>query len=122
MLRSVIAVIMAPIVWGVVMLPGNMLLLVLFPGADVEPRVGYLVAALVGSVIYSLIAGVTTAFIIGRNAKLHGIWAGIALLAVGVMVQVQAWDVLPLWYHLVFLTLLVPACVAGAVWAGRRRG
>ena len=38
----------------------------------------------------------------------------LALLAVGVPVQVSAWETLPVWYHLVFLAALVPFSVVGA--------
>ena len=121
MLRSVMAVIVAPIVWGLVMFPGNLLLAALFPGADASPTTDYLLAALLGTVVYSLVAGAATARVAGTRPLAHGVCGGLALLGVGVFVELQYWDVLPLWYHLSFLLLLIPACVAGAWWQARRQ-
>jgi hypothetical protein len=121
MIRTVLAVVAAPIVWGVVMFPGNLILLALFPGAETVPTTSYLLAALFGSVAYSLITGVVTVLISGGRPLQHGLWGGVAVLAVGVFVQIQYWDTLPLWYHLSFLVLLVPGCIAGALLFGNRR-
>ena len=38
---------------------------------------------------------------------------GILLLIVGVLVQAMVWNLLPIWYHLIFLILLIPATIAG---------
>jgi hypothetical protein len=35
-------------------------------------------------------------------------------------VQASAWSALPLWYHLPFLALLVPACLLGGRMTARR--
>ena len=37
------------------------------------------------------------------------------LLATGIPVQLSAWNDLPVWYNLVFLTLLVPVTIAGGL-------
>jgi hypothetical protein len=120
MLRRVLAVIAAPIVWGVIMFPGNLLLLSLFPGSETTPTTGYLLAALLGAAIYSIVAGMATAAIAGARPMLYGTWGSVMLVVVGIVVQWQYRDALPLWYHLSFLALLIPACIAGAWWYGRR--
>jgi hypothetical protein len=38
----------------------------------------------------------------------------VLLIVVGVFVQAQLWRLLPAWYHLSFLILLLPATLAGA--------
>jgi hypothetical protein len=38
---------------------------------------------------------------------------GVLLLAFGLMVEVMAWNYLPIWYHLIFLVLLIPFTVLG---------
>lgn len=122
MVRSIVAVLVAPIVWGIVMFPGNLLLAKMFPGAETNPTTTYLVCAIVASVVYSLLAGVVTALIARARPVVHGVWAGIVLLAVGVFVQLQFWDQAPIWYHLTFLVLLVPGCALGGYWLGRSSG
>ena len=44
---------------------------------------------------------------------------GLLLLVVGVGVQAAMWNLMPLWYHLPFLALLLPATLAGAALARR---
>ena len=70
MVRLILAFILAPIVWGVVMFGGTLLIGMVFPdvGASGPFPTGYLVLALLGSVIYSLVAGLAA----GDRARLHG--------------------------------------------------
>ena len=122
MLRTVLAVVVAPIIWGLVMVPGNQLVSWIYPGAEAgDASRGYLVAALVASSLYSSIAGFGSAWIGHGRTIFHGLLAGVALLAIGVFMQLQYWDALPAWYHLTFLTLLIPACVCGAALCERMR-
>lgn len=67
---------------------------------------------IVRSIIFSLMAGFLAAFIANENRKAPLV-LGILLLLFGIMVQVMVWNYLPVWYHLVFLGLLVPMTVAG---------
>lgn len=71
-----------------------------------------LIMHLVRSVIFSIMAGYLAAFIANgnRNAPLG---LGILLLAFGIMIQVMAWNYLPLWYHVIFLGLLLPMTILG---------
>jgi uncharacterized membrane protein YoaK (UPF0700 family) len=73
-----------------------------------------LFALLVGSFALSLVAGRGTA-VIGRTASsLPILLLGLLLLAVGIVFQTQFWRLMPLWYHLSFLALLIPFCYLGA--------
>jgi hypothetical protein len=65
--------------------------------------------------VCSLASGWTTAIVVGRSAMTPVLILGVILLAVGVLVQGLNWDKLPLWYHLPFLALLVPATVLGGM-------
>ncbi len=67
---------------------------------------------LVRSVIISLMAGFLAAFVANENRKAP-LALGIVLLLFGLMVQVMVWNYLPVWYHIAFLALLVPATLAG---------
>lgn len=71
-----------------------------------------LIVDLIRSVIISLMAGFLAAFVANENKKTNLV-LGILLLAFGLFVQYIAWDYLPIWYHFLFLFLLVPVTIAG---------
>ena len=69
------------------------------------------------SVALSLLAGFVTAAVKG-GSPMGAVWSLAGLqLALGVFFEVTSWALLPVWYHLVFLALIVPA----VVWGGRLR-
>ena len=78
--------------------------------------------ALVVSVAASAVSGLVAGRLARRSVVTTGVLLGILLLLVGIGVQVSNWDAMPLWYHLSFLILLVPATVAGARLAGPKPG
>lgn len=67
---------------------------------------------IVRSVITSLIAGYLTAIVANENRK-STLILGILLLLFGAAVEIAAWNYLPVWYHAVFLVLLIPVTIAG---------
>ena len=71
------------------------------------------VADLVRSVFASILAGFLAAMVAGENRK-SPLILGIILLIVGVAVQVHLWNVYPVWFHLIFWALLIPATILGA--------
>jgi len=68
---------------------------------------------LVYSIIISIVAGYVTALIAKRKVIAHTIALGILQIAVGIFFQSKSWSLLPIWYHLSFLTLLLPCNVLG---------
>jgi len=64
------------------------------------------------SLIASLLAGYLTAVVAGENRR-STIALGVVLLIVGVVFETIAWNYLPIWYHLLFLVLLIPVTIAG---------
>ena len=83
-------------------------------GAPITAVSALLVSVLLG-VVCSLAAGLTTATISSSQATSQAVaLLGLLLLATGIGVQASVWALMPLWYHLVFLFLLVPACLVGA--------
>ena len=64
------------------------------------------------SILISIMAGYLAAVIAGENSKAP-LWLGVLLLLFGLMIQLMAWSYLPLWYHLIFLLLLIPMSVLG---------
>ena len=123
MLRVVIGVIAGYALWTAIWLGGNQ---VLFAGAaEVVKRgepyraAGPLTGILALSVVCSLVAGLVTAVIARKRApRAVLIMAGL-LLVTGVAVQAGVWALMPIWYHLLFLALLIPVAVFGGRLAGR---
>jgi len=116
MWRFVIAVILAPVFWGALQLPGNLLLFKLFPEATTGAPVtmGYLILALLFACGYGLFSGFCSAWVAGVEARRIGLAAGTLLLAVGIAVQVSFWETVPLWWHLIFLISILPMTMLGA--------
>lgn len=68
------------------------------------------------SLVFSLVAGWLVAWLVKRDELVHGLGLGLWLLALGLFFQIQSWEFAPLWYHALFLALLVPGAAAGAWW------
>ena len=118
--RSIVAVLVGMVVWAVLWVSGNAGLRALMPDAfDPEGTTqsgAALALILVESVVLSVLAGYVTAALARRRMVTHAVVLGFIQLALGIMVQVSVWERMPLWYHLSFLALLIPANVLGGVW------
>lgn len=125
MLRAILAVIAAYAVWTIIWLTGNALFF--SDAAEVvgrgEPytKPGPLGAVLALSVVCSLAAGIMAALVGGKRARTAAIVTAALLLLTGVAVQAGVWKLMPLWYHLSFLIMLVPITLLGARLAPRGR-
>lgn len=117
MLRNIAAVIAGNLTWTALWLGLNAVLKMqaLLPADADKPvdRAPALLLLLAGSVVFSFVAGYLAATIGEGSYWPAVILAGIQL-ALGIFFQSQAWRLMPLWYHAVFLLLLVPATIAGA--------
>jgi hypothetical protein len=115
MLKQFMGVMAGYLVWTVVFLGGSTLLRSAMAGVhDAEGLTRdplALVLYLVLSFAASFLAGRTTARLAGAVRPVF-ILAGL-LLATGIPVQIGSWDQLPVWYHLIFLGMLVPMTLAG---------
>lgn len=124
-MRQTIAVVVGFIVWSALWLILKLALkdagLVPADPSQAIVEAKPLLFLLAGSLIISLIAGYVAAAVRGKTAYGVIVVLGLILLAVGIFVQVQYWHLMPLWYHLTFLVLLLPLCLAGARlrWAAR---
>lgn len=67
---------------------------------------------LVISIVASLMSGFIASFVALGNAR-STLALGIVLLIVGVAVQAMLWNVQPIWFHAIFLILLVPMTIIG---------
>ena len=115
MLRAMVGVIVGYVIWTVLWLGGNA---VLFSAATErveagEPfaEVGPLIEVILLSIVCSLAAGVSAAAIARERARPVVLVMAALLLVTGVVVQINVWPLMPLWYHLTFLILVVPVCV-----------
>jgi hypothetical protein len=122
--RSVLAVIAGAAVWAVLWTGGTSQMSTVFPdvvqGERLE-RALPLITLIAYSVALSVLAGWTTGRIAAAEPVRHATILAVIQLVLGILFEVSAWDLLPVWYHLVFLALLVPATVYGGRLAAGRR-
>jgi MFS family permease len=82
------------------------------PGTRIE-HTGILVGLLAVSILLSLAVGALAARLGGVDARRTLVALALVQLAIGSGVQASVWQLLPLWYHLIFLVAIVPATLAG---------
>lgn len=128
MVRIILGVIAGFIAWSIIWVGGDQVLMSLSPGwygahqdatalalANNAPFAAdstIAVLGLVRSFIASLLSGFLAAFVANENRR-SPLILGAVLLFVGVVVQYMVANVLPLWYHVIFLLLLVPVTILG---------
>lgn len=121
MIWNIGAVVVGATTWAVLWLAGNAGLAAAFPQIiQANTRLEHtpmLLGLLAFSVALSVLAGYTTAHC-ARGASRPVAVLALLQLAFGVLFQTLSWHLLPVWYHLTFLALLVP----GVVFGGRLRG
>ena len=117
MARIIAAIIAGYAVWTIIWLGAGAIVQMVIP--DFMPEEGPvtnmlgLVILLAMSVTCSIVGGLTCR-IVSKKATLGPAFVlGALLLATGVGVQAGYWDVMPLWYHIVFLLMLFPVTVGG---------
>ena len=117
MLRKTIGVIVGFASWSVMWLLGGMGVRLTSPASFDDSSMttsALLLGTLVAlSVVCSVSSGWVAAAIARRRMRGVTLVLGVLLLATGVPVQLSVWHQMPLWYHLTFLGLLIPATVAG---------
>lgn len=128
MLRIILGVIVGFIVWSILWVGTDAVLAMLSPtwyGAHQERFAlamvnqdaftadsTILLINLFRSVIVSILSGFIAAMVAGENRR-STLILGIVLLLVGILVEIMAWNYLPIWYHFVFLILIVPTTILG---------
>jgi len=128
MLKIVLGVIAGFVAWSVLWIGSDQVLIMASPSwyaihqdnfqlamtnqDPFKPDTTILIMNLVRAVIISIMSGFLAAFIAGENRRTPLI-LGVLLLAVGLLVEIMAWNYLPIWYHLVFLAMLIPFTVLG---------
>ena len=80
--------------------------------ADMKFSNFWLIVAIVRSVVFSVVSGYL-AVQLSKEVSKTTLGLGVFLLLFGIFVQVNVWNVFPVWYHLVFLALLIPMTIVG---------
>jgi hypothetical protein len=122
--RTILSVVAGAVVWAVLWVGGTQAAQAALPSvlAMGQPvtDVGALVGLIVYSVLLSMLAGYVTAAV-ATIQSMRPVWAlAILQLMLGIGFEASAWNLTPLWYHLVFLTLIVPATLYGGQLRARR--
>jgi len=120
--RTILAVLLGTVVWGILWNLGTQAAMAAFPEiAQPERPIGHpgmLLAFIAYSVVLSVLAGFLTATVASGDNPMTAVWILAALqLAIGIAVEISYWNLMPVWYHLIFLALVVPA----TVWGGKLR-
>ena len=115
--RVVLAVFAGAAVWAVLWVGGGQAAQAAFPSVlpvgQPVTSTGALVGLIIYSVVLSALAGYVTASVAARDA-MPAVWAlAVLQLAIGIAVETAGWNLTPVWYHAVFLALIVPATVYG---------
>ena len=128
MLRVILGIVAGFIAWSILWVGSDQVLIAMSPDWYGAHQHGFeramvnktaftadntiLIMHLVRAVIITLISGFLAAFIArgNRNAPFG---LGVLLLVFGAFVQTMAWNYIPIWYHVVFLALLIPVSVLG---------
>jgi len=114
--RGTLAVVAGAATWAVLWNAGTLgaqaALPALQPGQPIG-HPGILLGFIAFSVVLSLLAGFVTAAVMktGPGPAVR-VLAGLQL-ALGLIFEISYWSLMPAWYHLVFLALVVPATLQG---------
>ena len=123
MLRIILGVIAGFIAWSILWVGSDQVLIsfspdwygqhqhslqaAMFNQAPFVPDTTILLMHLVRAAIVSIMAGFLAAIVANENKKAP-FALGVLLLLAGIAVQAMAWSYLPIWYHMIFLGLLIP--------------
>ena len=126
MMRSLASILAGAAVWAAGWIAFTQSLQAAFPSV-VEPdgalrSLPALIALNVVSLALSVAAGYVTGLVARRAEVGHAFALGILQLALGLQFQISAWSLFPVWYHLVFLSLLIPGNVYGGWLRRGQRG
>jgi hypothetical protein len=123
--RAIIAVLAGAAVWAVLWVGGTQAAATAFPNILVARQPVTHTGALIGLILYSLPLSVLAGYVTAAVAvgdRMRAVWIlAILQLALGLFVEISSWNPMPVWYHIVFLALLVPATLYGGALRVRRR-
>jgi hypothetical protein len=128
MLRIILGIVVGFIAWSIIWVGSDALIasfspdwwraqksameLAVYNGEMFRTSTTIYVLDLVRTGIASIMAGFLTTIVAGENRR-STVVLGIVLLVVGCLVQYHVFNVFPLWYHIIFLVLLIPLTILG---------
>lgn len=115
--RVALGVVAGAVLWAVLWVGGTGAARAALPELlDPTRRLDH-VGALVGFIAYSVVLSVAAGYVAAAVAKasaMRAVWIlAVLQLLIGIAVEASYWDLMPVWYHLAFLALLIPATVYG---------
>ena len=117
MLRNIIAFATAFILWVVLWLGANNLIAMLIPGRfnsdGTTDSYAVLFLALVASIVIAAVSGWLLAVIKGNSNRTLSLTLGAFLFTLALVLQMNNWQDFPIWYHLLFLILMIPSILFG---------
>jgi len=123
--RTILAVLAGATVWAVLWNAGTLAARTAFPDVLAPDRplthTGFLLGYIAYSVALSVLAGFVAAATAGRQALTAVRWLAGIQLGLGLGFEISFWDMAPVWYHVVFLALIVPATLYGGTLRVRGR-
>ena len=127
MLRIVLGVIAGFIGWLIVWVGSEKVISALWPAFGVHQQAfeeavknggqftadtpALLTHIVMGSIV-SVLSGVLSALIAGENSRAPMI-LGFVLLAMAILKAVMSWQLVPIWYHVLFAAILLPMAILG---------
>ena len=114
--RTIGAVVVGVVLWGLLWNGGNAALVAagVFTMGEPITGVGVLIGLLIYSAALSVLAGYVTAAVKAGPDAMMAVKALAGVnFAIGVVVEVMYWSLMPVWYHVIFLALVVPMTVLG---------
>ena len=123
--RIVLAVVAGAAAWAVLWIGGNGAAQSALPQLVVAGQPLTHPGVLLGFIVYSVLLSVLAGYITGAAAGAH-LKLAVKLLAVlqlifGIIAETSYWSLAPVWYHLVFLALIIPMTVYGGSVRARGR-
>ena len=122
--KQIVGVVVGLMVWFAAALVAGVLLRALWPeyvaaSGDMSFTLPMKLTRLSIGALTTVAAGAVTA-LIGRSSWMAAV-TGALLLLMFVPEHISLWDKFPIWYHLTFLTSLVPLALAGGRTTGGRK-
>ena len=128
MLRIILGIIVGFVAWSILWVGSNEVLVTLSPawwgahqtaferawtnGEAFSADSTIMIINLLRSFAISIISGFLAA-VVANETKRTTLVLGVLLLLFGLFVQISAWRLIPIWYHFLFLFMLIPMTITG---------
>jgi ABC-type dipeptide/oligopeptide/nickel transport system permease component len=121
MARKIIGVVAGLAVWLAIALIAGFIIRATWPAyVSVAEAMAFTLPMMITRLAIGVIATIAMGFVAARitRSRVARLMPGIILLVLFIPEHVMIWDKFPIWYHLWFLTTLVPLTYLGNVIAG----